>query len=70
MATRQELEGLAERIMLVSVRAEFLGLRGVVDAMDLAFSDVVRIAAAEKLREDAAAREVAGVTGQGGVDGG
>ncbi len=50
VATMEELEGLAERIMSVSVKAQFLGMDRVVDALDAAFSDVVREAEVLKRR--------------------
>lgn len=37
-----KLEELGQLIMAASVKAEFLGLPSVVNALDLAFSDVVR----------------------------
>lgn len=66
---RAELEELAERIMRASVRAQFLGLRGVVDALDLAFSDVVRIAEEKKVVGEADRIMAEALASEGGVGG-
>lgn len=54
MAELTELETLGRLIMDASVKAQFLGLQRVVDALDQAFSDVVREAVVEKDRRIAA----------------
>jgi len=56
MAEVSELEELGRMIMAANVKAEFLGLRRVVDELDMAFSSVVAEAVLEKDRRVAAAR--------------
>lgn len=70
MAGRVELEQLAERIMMASVRAQFLGLDGVVNYLDMAFGDVVRLAVEEKEEAKRRLAEAERVVAEGGVRGG
>lgn len=50
MAEISKLEELGQAIMAASVKAEFLDLHSVVQALDQAFSDLVRFAMEEKRR--------------------
>lgn len=70
MAGRAELERLGQSIMGASVQAQFLGLNGVVDYLDLAFADVVRLASAELEAEEDGAVERERWLMEGDVDGG